>query len=355
MDRFVDAGGTPLSIQPQAATGSGQGEAILRAVATSARRFGREPWEEVIREVLHLLGEAAGVSRAYVFENSLSPQGELLLNQRYEWCKLGIKPTIYDPASQEYPYRPTLARWERLLGGGSTIFGNTRDFPESERENLEYENILSAVLMPIFDGAHWWGYMGFDDCVKEREWTYLEVSALEAAAETLGGAITRAEVTEQLAESEARFRSHIEGLPAITYIEYTDSEHSLGYNEVYISPQIETILGYSPETWMQDTDASWWNSIVHPEDRDIIEREARRTAESGEPYVIEYRIKKKSGEWAWIRDQAYLVEEGPHPYWHGLMIDITDRREAEDHAREIEKRYCALLDRLPESFDKGDL
>lgn len=200
-----------MSMEAKAVAGSGMSEAILRAVVTSARRFGRDPWEDVIREVLHLLGEAADVSRSYVYENSVAPDGALLMSLRYEWIRSGITPTVYDSTYQHYPYRPALMRWERLLGGGTTVFGLVRDFPPSEQEDMRDEGVLSAAIMPIFAGASWWGFIGFDDCVQEREWAQVELSALEVAAETLGSAITRSALTERLAEAETQLQSRAEG------------------------------------------------------------------------------------------------------------------------------------------------
>ena len=64
----------------------GRSEAILKAVANAARTFaGQVPWEQRIATVLRRLGEAAGVSRTYLFENKVGPDGELLMDQRFEW------------------------------------------------------------------------------------------------------------------------------------------------------------------------------------------------------------------------------------------------------------------------------
>lgn len=181
-------------------------DGILRAVATAARRFARtDSWENVIKEVLHLIGFAAEVSRVYVFENS-APAGFLVYSIRYEWCRIGLSPTIYAPDNQNCPYRPKFARWERLLGGGSTISGVVRQFPDIEKPDLEAEDVLSIAVVPIFAGDDWWGFMGFDDCKEERQWTDVELDALQAAAETLGGAILRQRTEQRLHAAEDEIR-----------------------------------------------------------------------------------------------------------------------------------------------------
>src|SRR5205823_14318910 len=129
----------------------------------------------------------------------------------------------------------------------------------------EAEGILASAFVPIFAGGEWWGYLGFDDCVAEREWNSSEMDALKAAAGTLGAAIGREESERIRTQAERRYRTLVEQIPAIAYADVvTDPENTL-YPTVYISPQVETILGYTPEEWMNDD--GLWDRILHPDDR----------------------------------------------------------------------------------------
>lgn len=333
-------------IQSNTAEGAGRSDSILRAVATAAKRYaGEESWGEVTRPVLWMLGDAANASRAYVFENSTSSDQQLVMSKRYEACRPGVVPTIQDPANQGRPYRPDHARWERVLGGRRTIVGPTREFPDPERARMEREGVRSAAIVPIFAADEWWGFVGFDDCSEERRWTDIEVESLEAASTTLGGAIARERMGKKLEDAEAMYRSYVENIPVITYIEYTDDAQSLGYGTFYISPQIEKILGYKAERFMKDRDGVWWNSIVHPEDVQRIEDEARRTSASGDAFIVDYRVKRSTGDWAWLHDESFLVEkDGERPFWHGVMIDLTDQKNIELDLRETIKKYEGILD-----------
>ena len=74
----------------------------------------------------------------------------------------------------------------------------------------------------------------------------------------------------------------------------------------YVSPQIEAILGYSPEEWCDDPEL--WASRLHPEDRaKVIEQESRIV--DGEPSTgaAEYRLLHRDGHVVWVRDDALLV------------------------------------------------
>jgi PAS domain S-box-containing protein len=128
-----------------------------------------------------------------------------------------------------------------------------------------------------------------------------------------------------LAEAEARYRALVEQLPAIAYIDPADREGT-----VYISPQTEQILGYSPEDWYADPHL--WRSIVHPEDREGVE------TDPGDPYSSTYRLIARDGREVWIHDQAKPIydEDGTLMYWQGLMLDVTEQRRTLELERELD-------------------
>jgi diguanylate cyclase (GGDEF)-like protein/PAS domain S-box-containing protein len=128
-------------------------------------------------------------------------------------------------------------------------------------------------------------------------------------------------------------RRHLDSVPVVTYTEYPDDDHPFGYAEVYVSAQIERMLGYTPQEWVEDDDMDQWLDVIHPDDRERYEAEIERSTRTGEDYEVEYRIRHKlTGEWLWVRDVARLVrvEGDAHPYWHGVMIDITERKGLEE-------------------------
>ena len=179
------------------------------------------------------------------------------------------------------------------------------------------------------------------------DWNRRERDALRACAAIFAGAVGIAQREIERTETESWLRSHLDNIPVVTYIEYTDDDHPLGYTEVYVSPQIETLLGYSREEWVRDDDLTSWREMIHPDDREALDELAAETARSGEDYVAEYRIKHQvSGDWVWVRDVAHLVTEasasGMRPYWHGVMVDITERKELEQQVE-----YLAFHDGLP--------
>jgi GAF domain-containing protein len=96
-----------------------------------------------------------------------------------------------------------------MLGRGDVVHGLVAAFPESERAALTRYGIRSIVLAPVATGT-WWGYVGFDACDEDREWTRVEIDALRAFAGTLGAAIERERSERRLREAEASYRRLVE-------------------------------------------------------------------------------------------------------------------------------------------------
>jgi diguanylate cyclase (GGDEF)-like protein/PAS domain S-box-containing protein len=141
----------------------------------------------------------------------------------------------------------------------------------------------------------------------------------------------------RLRAAEERYRSLVEQIPIVTYIDAIDRTSTT----IYISPQIEDMTGYQPSAWTSDP--SFWPSHIHPEDRDRVLAENARTNEAGTPFRAEYRMIAADGHVVWIRDEAILVRDdaGNPRFWQGAMVDLTQRKHAEEQVA-----YLAYHDRL---------
>ena len=153
----------------------------------------------------------------------------------------------------------------------------------------------------------------------------------------------REEAERALREAEKRYRTLVERIPAVTYVQEATGSEAV----TYVSPQMEAMLGYAPEECTSDPDH--WIKVLHPDDRERVLAEDRRTNETGEPFSIEYRQFAKDGRAVWIRDEATLVrdEQGEPSYWLGVQIDVTERKRAEERLAEAEERYRALVENVP--------
>jgi PAS domain S-box-containing protein len=157
----------------------------------------------------------------------------------------------------------------------------------------------------------------------------------------------RKEREQQLEAAEERYRALVESTPAVTYQEVTDGSYDAQNSMVYVSPQIETILGYPPGSW--SSMPGFWTTILHPDDLESVMAESQRTTEANLPYSQEYRMIAEDGRVVWFHDESVLIrnERGEPQLWQGVMVDITRQKEAEERLRATQGRYRALVEHIP--------
>jgi PAS domain S-box-containing protein len=335
-------------------TGSLRADDMVEAVAFAAERLLLSPdWRSAAYEVLARLGSAAGVSRAYIAENSTDADGHLVSTWVAEWTEPGIVRVMDDPESRSAPWESSgFGRWSELLARGEIVRGAVQRFPRGERYPLERHGVVSLAEHPVFVDDEWWGVIGFDDCERIREWDGEELGALRAASTVLGAAIQRRRHDEQARATESRYQQFVEHIPAVTYLDVEEGDEvRLGF----ISPQVHDLLGYPAERFIDDP--GFWFSIVHPDDHARVDAAADRGAP--EPFDLEYRMIAADGRVVWVHDTSNeTVGAAPTRTWQGFLIDITARRRTEEQLRDSEERYRALVEHLPavvyaESIDRS--
>ncbi|HEX3299589.1 MAG TPA: PAS domain-containing protein [Actinomycetota bacterium] len=314
-------------------------DAILEATSVAAARFLRSAeWEAHLPEVLERLGRAGEAQRCSVYRNIAMPDGGPGVQLVQAWAVGGI---VAD--DEPFPWEGAgFERWAVELAAGRPIHGNVDAFPVSEQGILGSQPfpIRSLIVVPIFVDGAWWGYVAFDHTDAHERFD-TEIEALTVTASTLGAAIERELAVGRLDEAETLYRSLIEHLPAVTYI-----EDPVTGDNLYMSPQVHSFLGYSDDEW--GTFAQWLDT-VHPDDRDrALARDDESTGD-GTPFRCEYRLRRKSGDTVWVRDEAYLVRnlDGSERYWQGVLFDITAEKEAEQQIRQAEERYRLLVEEMP--------
>jgi two-component system cell cycle sensor histidine kinase/response regulator CckA len=166
------------------------------------------------------------------------------------------------------------------------------------------------------------------------------VVPMEMAITTLpdGGTIcVSRDITERLraqrarAETETKYRMLVEQVAAISYI----AELGINGQWYYVSPQVESMFGYSLEEWLSGSRD--WISHIPVEDHPIV-RSAEEASGRGEPFQAEYRVIRKDGKTIWVSDTAVVVRgSDSHPVMEGLIVDITDRKMLENQLLQARK------------------
>ena len=166
----------------------------------------------------------------------------------------------------------------------------------------------------------------------------------DPAGELIGASIILHDITkgkraeEALRASEERYRTLVANLPDVTW---TAARHR---EITFISPNVESAFGYTAGEVLAD--AALWVENIHPDDVRHVCDEYETLFTSDEPFDVEYRVRRKDGEWVWIHDRAFRTyfRDGV-VYADGVFSDVTARRKAEQALLESEARYRMLFER----------
>ena len=137
------------------------------------------------------------------------------------------------------------------------------------------------MAVPIFVDRQWWGFIGLEECVAEREW--------------------RARRRRRCGNQRPSIATLVEQIPGVSYTAALDEASTT----LYVSPQIETLIGYSQAEYASDPDT--WRRQLHPEDRERFLEEVHRAHEGGERLRMEYRMLTRDEQVVWVRGEALVV------------------------------------------------
>jgi PAS domain S-box-containing protein len=129
----------------------------------------------------------------------------------------------------------------------------------------------------------------------------------------------------QLRKAEARYRTLVEEIPAVTFLAALDE----GINELYVSPQIEALLGFSQKEWLEDP--TLWFKQLHPDDRERWNGEFAATCATGARFRSVYRFLARDGRVVWVHGEAQVVrdEDGRALFLQGIAFDVSSIKQAE--------------------------
>ena len=129
-------------------------------------------------------------------------------------------------------------------------------------------------------------------------------------------------VNEKLIESESKFHSLVENIPAVTYQANLNGDEP---DLIYVSPQIADISGFQPDEWMAKDRRI---RQIHQDDLSILKQYYGQMRSNVDHYMFEYRILSRSGKTIWVRDQGKIKSRGDNSlYIQGVLSDITLERE----------------------------
>ncbi len=321
-----------------------QREEVLEAVTFAAEKFLQSPnWHAGINIVLERLGKALDVTHTYLFEHHLNADGVEVSSLRFEWTAPGFTSDLENPLFQNsHLLRDGLHNTDEILRRGEVFAGNSSTFPQVEKERLAELGIKAMVEVPLFVDNAWWGTIGFDDMVNERDWSASEIDALKIAAGILSAAIRREKAESAVREAEWVYRRAIEAAGAVPYYRnYEENRYS------FMGEGIEQIIGYKPE----DVTVELMLSIIQENiplggGRDLPVDDAVMRSRTGELKVwrSDMRVLARTGEERWVADSAVELfgDSGLSYAAVGILQDVTDRKLIEANLRKRESILEAI-------------
>ncbi|MGZ8491534.1 MAG: PAS domain S-box protein [Gemmatirosa sp.] len=183
---------------------------------------------------------------------------------------------------------------------------------------------------------------------KDGGWRHLETFGRTLAPTTAEHGLVfntrdvteRRQAEEALRAEETRYRTLIEQLPAIIYTASLDE----GNPTLFTSPHSERLLGFSEAEWRATP--RLWLERIHADDRERVEADWNAAHASGRRFAAEYRMVTRDERVLWFRDEAVMLrdEQGRPLHIQGVMLDVTDRREAERALERSNERWRAMIE-----------
>lgn len=266
-----------------------QKENILAATAKSAQLLlDSQDWRNNINELLALLGTATNASHAYLFENHQDRNGQPVTSQKYEWVAEGEIAEIDNPDYQNVPLlEPKMNDWYNIVSQGKPFYNTTDSFEAGWADTFSRNKIKTLLDVPVFVEGHWWGVLGFDDCVNEMPWSQAEVDAVQISAGLLGSTIKNQIANEELRASEDKFQTAFHETFVPMVIGRISDRVILDTNEAFLN-----LTGYTREESLYKTasELKLWSSAD--------EYKQYQQMMSGQGYLREFKaaIRKKNGQ-----------------------------------------------------------
>jgi PAS domain S-box-containing protein len=300
-----------------------------------------------IQKAVANIGQATGVDRCYVFENRLNDEGKILLYYVNEWCNKGVKPYLGDPnlSGHEYTLFPGLYE---DLSLDKPIFGIVKDSKDKHfKEIMEMQGIISYLFIPIFSNQKFWGWIGFDDCVNEREWDRSEVDALHTVAKNIGLRLNQNSFFNKLRVALKEIDFYLDNSDQVTW------NWNLKTNKIDYSFNWFKLFGYDesdlPKYFHE------WEMNIHPDDLQPFRKNIKNYLSNKRKKLdgfLRFRNKKNNYLWVKYQGQKIFDEEKNQNKLIGSFVDVSIIKNNQLEIQRQKKEYQNLSNSISEIIFK---
>ncbi len=304
--------------------------------------------KEVMRKSLEHLLMATDADRVHIFENYEDRDLGLSTRLIHEVCAPGIESRFNRAGPRHFQYTDALAPWRKLLVDNQPFGGPVKSLSPEIQSMAREGNVLSILVLPVWVNREWYGFIGFHDVRKERNWNEEEIRLLRTASDMMGGYLGRKKALEALRVSEERFRKLVENANEIIY--------SLDANGrfTYLSPKFEKVTGFRDEDYLGRP----LEDLLHEDDAARARRWFIEGIESGEKSEgNEWRALDKKGNLRWFVSNSSMIpnDEGDVQEIIGVAHDITKIKMLVEDLEEANRNIKATQAQLVQSEKMASL
>ncbi len=262
------------------------------------------------------------------------PDDALVVKEAFAEVPSGRLELTHVQSFEEGIKRMHAERFEALLldlglpdsPGQKAVMEVNRRVPEIPLVVLTGRQDEDVALQAIREGAQ-------DYLVKGQFDTWNLIRAIRYA-------ISRKKTEMALRSSEEKYRSLVNNIPSVVWT----SER--GGEIIFMSPNVDRVLGYSAEE-IQKQGHKFWTLNIHPEDFERAERAREEFFGGKGNFDVEFRVRRKDGQWVWVRDRSITTyERDGRKLADGMFTDVTERKLAELSLERSREQLRALAGRL---------
>ncbi len=313
-----------------------------------------EPFEGRIQAILKIIGEYTGVSRVYIFEDTNT--GNKTSNT-FEWCNEGVSSQKNNLQNFDYSLIPS---WDEILTAKGTIMvPDINTLPEDIYQILSKQGIKAILILPLHFNSKRVGFIGFDECTKNRVWCNEEISLLQTVANTITNSFYRRKYEKALEE----LSNQLQQLLDHRTFELQKSE---SYYRAIIEMQPDLFCRWLPDTtltFVNDAYCKFFNCSeskllgkkwinFHKEYlHSRINKNIKTVIETRKPKIYERKVRNAKNEIRWFQwiDIPIINPEGVITEMQSGGRDITDKIQSENQLRKA-KEKAEELDRIKSEF-----
>lgn len=323
---------------------------LLRGAAVAARHLLTEgDPDAALHQALAAIGNVAA-DRVYLYEYQSAPGGTATLSARAHWHRAAVAPALGRALwAGRTCAELGLERWENELKAGRAINSPVPLLPAAEAKALAGDDARSVLVLPVFGAGELLGFLGFDDCVAEREWSAAELSALGLTAASVGGLLRLQRNQHSLAAAESKYHDLVENAAEGIYRCAPDGRF------LSANPAVARVFG-SPTTAHLIAHRNKFDAGFYADPAGLAEWQ-RQLRQYGRVESLEYRLRRPDGSVLWVFESARAIRDATGRVTHidGTVADVTARRQMEQALRDSQTLHSSLVENVPVCLFRKDL